>query len=140
MAPNFFKPSDAGALLEWFQFITEPAQDLPLLLLRYSRLCWGNDRHRRVRTACQATASFVGVKYTNPDREQLCSILAADDAPDMLWGCDEELYDGLELGCKGAVGSSYNFAAPIYHRVMEAFQEGNLDEAEALAEKVVEDD
>ena len=62
------------------------------LLLRYPRLYWIDDRHRRVRAA-RGQANFVGVKYTNPDREQLRSILAADDAPDMLWGCDEELYD-----------------------------------------------
>ncbi len=52
-----------------------------------------------------------------------------DDAPDMLWGCDEELLDGLELGCRGAVGSSYNFAAALYHRVLAAHAAGDLDEA-----------
>ncbi|MEK9984901.1 MAG: dihydrodipicolinate synthase family protein [Opitutae bacterium] len=129
MAPNFFKPSDAGALLEWFQFITEPAQDLPFYFYDIPGFTGVTiDTAEFVRLAAKQLPGFVGVKYTNPDREQLRSILAADDAPDMLWGCDEELYDGLELGCKGAVGSSYNFAAPIYHRVMEAFQEGNLDE------------
>ena len=45
--------------------------------------------------AAKQLPGFVGRKYTNPDREQLRSILTADDAPDMLWGCDEELYDGL---------------------------------------------
>ena len=129
MAPNFFKPSDATALLEWFQFITEPAQGLPFYFYDIPGFTGVTiDTAEFVRLAAKQLPGFVGVKYTNPDREQLRSILAADDAPDMLWGCDEELYDGLKLGCKGAVGSSYNFAAPIYHRVMEAFQEGNLDE------------
>ena len=52
-----------------------------------------------------------------------------DDAPDMLFGCDEELLEGWELGCRGAVGSTYNFAAPIYHRVMVAHAAGDLEEA-----------
>ena len=37
------------------------------------------------------------MKYTNPDREQLQRILAMEAAPDILWGCDEELLDGLKL-------------------------------------------
>ena len=36
---------------------------------------------------------------------------------------------GMQIGCNGAVGSSYNFAAPIYHRVLDALSSGNTDEA-----------
>jgi N-acetylneuraminate lyase len=56
-------------------------------------------------------------------------ILEMGTAPDMLFGCDEELLEGWELGCRGAVGSSYNFAAPIYHRVIAAHAAGDLEEA-----------
>ena len=83
-----------------------------------------------VQSAGEHIPSFVGVKYNNSDRDQLRAILALENhSPDMLWGCDEELLDGLELGCLGAVGSSYNFAAGIYHRVIEAFELGDKDEA-----------
>ena len=34
-------------------------------------------------------------------------------------------------GLLGAVGSSYNFAAPIYHRIMDAFAKGDLATARA---------
>jgi len=33
------------------------------------------------------------------------------------------------MGAAGAVGSTYNFAAPLYHRVMAAFSRGDLTEA-----------
>jgi N-acetylneuraminate lyase len=83
-----------------------------------------------VQRAANGLPGFAGVKYTNPDREQLRRILEMDNAPDMLWGCDEELFDGWELGCRGAVGSTYNFAAPIYHRVMAAYAAGDLEKAQ----------
>jgi N-acetylneuraminate lyase len=37
----------------------------------------------------------------------------------------------LAVGAKGAVGSSYNFAAPVYQRVMAAFAKGDLATARA---------
>ena len=36
----------------------------------------------------------------------------------------------LALGAKGAVGSSYNFAAPIYQRLIAAFESGDLEAAQ----------
>lgn len=130
MAPNFFKPADAAALLDWFQRITEPAEGLPFYFYDIPGFTGVTiDTTEFVRLAAEKLPGFVGVKYTNPDRAQLRRILAMDDAPDMLWGCDEELLDGLELGCRGAVGSSYNFAAAIYHRVLAAHAANDLDEA-----------
>src|SRR5204862_3480062 len=35
----------------------------------------------------------------------------------------------VALGATGAVGSSFNFAAPIYHRVLHAFASGDLKSA-----------
>ena len=44
----------------------------------------------------------------------------------MPFGCDEFLLAALALGAKGAVGSSFNFAAPIYLRLIAAFERGDL--------------
>src|SRR5262249_60640623 len=48
---------------------------------------------------------------------------------DILWGVDEMLLPALVCGAQGAVGSTYNFAAPLYHRLLAAFQRGDLDTA-----------
>ena len=130
MAPNFFKPADAAALLDWFQRIVEPAEGLPFYFYDIPGFTGVTiDTAEFVQRAAAELPGFVGVKYTNPDCEQLARILAMDDAPDMLWGCDEKMIDGWELGCRGAIGSSYNFAAGIYHRVMEAHAAGDMDAA-----------
>ena len=130
MAPNFFKPSDAAALLDWFGRIIEPAGGMPFYFYDIPVMTGVTiDTAEFVQRAEDELPGFVGVKYTNPDREQLRRILEMDDAPDMLFGCDEELLEGWELGCRGAVGSTYNFAAPIYHRVMAAHAAGDLAEA-----------
>ena len=36
---------------------------------------------------------------------------------------------GLAMGARGAVGSGFNFAAPVYARLMAAFARGDLETA-----------
>ena len=70
-------------------------------------------------------------KFTNPDlmAYQLC--LRADKGRwDVPFGCDEFLLSALALGAKGAVGSTFNFVAPLYTRLIAAFQRGDLATAQ----------
>ena len=56
--------------------------------------------------------------------------LRADEGKwDILHGFDEELLCGLSLGAKGAVGSTFNYLAPLYLKIMKAFEVGNMEEA-----------
>ena len=48
---------------------------------------------------------------------------------DVPYGTDEWLLAALALGAQGAVGSSYNFAAPLYHRLIKAFEDDDLSTA-----------
>jgi N-acetylneuraminate lyase len=71
--------------------------------------------------------SLAGLKFTNPDLMSFQLCLHADGgAWDVPFGCDEFLLAALSLGATGAVGSTYNFAAPIYHRLMRAFAAGDM--------------
>jgi len=45
---------------------------------------------------------------------------------EILWGTDEYLLAALAVGGAGAVGSTYNFAAPVYTRLIKAFSKGDL--------------
>ena len=48
---------------------------------------------------------------------------------DVLFGSDECLLAGLCLGVRGAVGCTYNFAAPVYQRLIQAFENHDLETA-----------
>jgi N-acetylneuraminate lyase len=83
-------------------------------------LQWGRER----------IPTLAGIKYTNSDLAQFQQCLRFDDgAFDILFGTDEALLAGLTLGAQGAIGSTYNFAAPIYHRVLQAFAAGDAEAA-----------
>lgn len=61
-----------------------------------------------------------------------------DGKYDLLWGRDENWVAAMALGAKGAVGSTYNYAAPLYHRMTEAFQRGDLEQARRLQQQSID--
>ena len=71
--------------------------------------------------------TLAGVKYTNADLMGLQECLAVRGGHfDVVFGSDELLLAALALGVKGAVGSTYNYAAPLYRRIIRAFEAGDL--------------
>ena len=78
--------------------------------------------------------NFAGIKYTHEDFMDFISCLNFKEGTyDMLWGRDECMLSALVLGCRGAVGSTYNYAAPLYLSLIDAFDRGDLVGAEASA-------
>ena len=57
---------------------------------------------------------------------------------DVLFGFDEALLAGLGFGVAGAVGGTYNFAAPLYQRLMRAFEKGDLAAARSAQFRATE--
>ncbi len=56
----------------------------------------------------------------------------------MLFGRDEMLLAGLAMGARGGVGTTYGYAAPLYRRIIAAFESGDLPAARDLQSKSVE--
>ena len=57
---------------------------------------------------------------------------------DMLWGRDESLLSALVLGAKGGVGSTYNYAAPLYIELIKAYGQGNHHKARMLQQQSID--
>lgn len=131
LAPSYFKPRSIATLVDCLADIAAAAPATPFYY--YDIPVLTGISHPTVEfltLAAKRIPTLAGVKFTNPDLMgfQLC--LNADDKRwDIAWGCDEYMLAALALGAMGAVGSSYNFAAPIYHRLWKAFDLGDLGAA-----------
>jgi N-acetylneuraminate lyase len=76
--------------------------------------------------------NFVGVKFTHEDlMDYGCAGRIEGGRYSMLFGRDEILIAGLSIGAVGAVGSTYNFAAPLFVNLIRAFNEGDMLTARA---------
>jgi len=82
--------------------------------------------------------SLAGIKFTSTNLMSLQECLEAEDGSfNILYGTDEALLAALALGVPGAVGSTYNYAAPLYSRMIAAYQAGDRVAAQALQMKSV---
>ena len=76
---------------------------------------------------------LAGIKYSALDVHGMQSCINyKDNKFTLLFGCDEMLTSALLAGAAGAVGSTFNFAAPLYHRIIKAVQSGDLKKAREL--------
>ena len=57
---------------------------------------------------------------------------------EILNGYDENLICALALGAEGGVGSTYNYIPSIYNHLIEAFKQGDLEEARKLQMKSID--
>lgn len=133
MAPSYFKPGTVSALVDWCAAVAGAAPETPFYFYDIPALTGvALPMPEFLAQAQDRIPNLAGLKFTNPDllAYQLC-LHAADGRFDILYGIDEWLLAALALGGQGAVGSSYNFAAPIFQRLVQAFSRGDLATAQA---------
>jgi N-acetylneuraminate lyase len=133
LTPSYFKPRNVTALVDCCAQIAAAAPELPFYFYDIPGFTGVSlSMPEFLRHGMERIPTLAGIKFTNPDGMmfQQC-VHHSDNAFDILWGNDECLLAGLALGAKGAVGSTYNFAAPIYQRVMRAFVANDFARARA---------
>jgi N-acetylneuraminate lyase len=83
-----------------------------------------------LRRAADRIPNLAGVKFSNPDLLSLQECVNLDGGRfEVMFGVDEYLLAAVALGATGAVGSTYNYAAPVYHRMLAALSKGDLEAA-----------
>lgn len=132
-APSYYKPKSLDALIACCAEIASAAPELPFYFYDIPSMTGVVfSMPEFLDRAAQRIPTLAGIKFTNSDLMAYQQCLHAHDRRfDIPWGTDEYLLAALSLGATGAVGSSYNFAAPLYHRIIAAFHRGDLIAARA---------
>lgn len=139
-APFYFKPPSVGALAEVCVAVAQGISDIPLYYYHIPVLTGVDFPMIDLLKALHgATRNFAGIKYTHEDFMDFLSCMNFENGKyDMLWGRDESLLSALILGTKGGVGSTYNYAAPLYRELIAAFQDGNFELARAKQQQSID--
>jgi len=133
-APSYFKGIKIEELVDSMAEIAKAAPDLPFYYYHIPFMTGlAFDMVEFLQLASDKIPSLAGIKYSNPTLHEFQACKAFENGRfDILWGCDEMLLPALAAGAKGAVGSTYNFAAPLYYNVIEAFEVRCMKEAQQL--------
>jgi N-acetylneuraminate lyase len=122
VAPSYIKPRSLDVLVKWCGELAAAAPDTPFYFYDIPALT--GVAFPMVDFLEQASAqipTLAGLKFTNLDLMTFQRLLRVGGGRfDVMYGFDEQLLAAVVLGARGAVGSSYNFAAPLYNRLLSA--------------------
>jgi N-acetylneuraminate lyase len=142
MGPLFLPPTGVDELVGFCMEVASRATRIPFYYYHIPSVSGVKiSMVEFIQKAKEQIPNLAGIKFTDNNFMDMQQCLRLDNGRwDILHGYDEQLLAGLVFGAKGAVGSTYNFIAPLYHSVIENFENGDLKtarEKQALTIKVV---
>jgi N-acetylneuraminate lyase len=130
MPPTFYKPSSPANLVEFFAPVAAAAGTLPFYYYHIDSKTGVFLNYPDVvdfqLLAGSKIPNYVGLKYTSYDMNQYSMLLRQTDADGksfhIMYGRDEQMSLALYMGGDTFVCSTFNYAASLYHTVVERFQ------------------
>lgn len=132
VAGFYFKPTSVKNLAECMAEIAAAAPSLPFYYYHIPHLTGlGMDMIKFLDEAGSMISNLAGIKYTASTIQEFQSCINYQNKNyDIMFGLDELLLPALAVGAKAAIGSTYTFAAPVYLKTMQLFDEGKIKEAQ----------
>ncbi len=140
VAAFYFKPGSVQNLVDCMAEIAAAAPKLPFYYYHIPTLTGvGMDMVNFLELGEVAIPNLAGIKYTASTLHEYQACLNYNKGKfDILFGFDEMLLGALAVGAKGAIGSTYTYAAPLYLSIIESFKRQQIEQTAALQLKSVE--
>ena len=134
MPPSYFKPESTPVLIDSMARVADGARDLPFYYYHIPSLTGVEpDMVELLSLAAERVPSLAGIKFSDTRLHHLQVAQRFDGGSrDVVFGVDEMLLGALAFGVRGAVGSTYCFAAPLYLPLIEHVQRGEIEQAARL--------
>lgn len=137
--PSYFKIDSLEVLIDCLAEIAAGAPELPFYYYHIPRLtALQVDCSQLLYQGARRLPTLNGIKFSDYRVHELQACLAVENGRyNLLFGVDEMLVSGLMAGAHGAIGSTYNFAAPLYNNLIKAVQRGDIEQAQELQKRAV---
>ena len=131
IAPNFFRPGDVEQLVSYCAQVAAAAPALPFYFYHMPGMSGVNfPMIDFLKSAADRIPNLAGIKFTHENLMDYAQCLRFERGRfNILFGRDEILLAALALGATGAVGSTYNYLAPVYLKLLAAFKQADLEAA-----------
>jgi N-acetylneuraminate lyase len=139
LPPSYFKPASVAMLVDCCAEIASAAPDLPFYYYHIPLFTGvALSMPEFLLQADRRIPNLAGLKYTATTLHEYQECVALGGGQfDVLYGFDELLLPALAVGATGAVGSTFNIAAPLYRRVIDAFGRRDIEASRAEQLKAV---
>ncbi|MGN1346067.1 MAG: N-acetylneuraminate lyase [Eubacteriales bacterium] len=129
VAPFYYKFSNKEIMKYYFDLVD--ASGMPLLIYNIPALSGVELSFEDISTLLR-DERIIGVKHTSSDFYKLQRIRNAFPDKVLLNGYDEMFASGMMAGADGGIGSTYNFMAEKFIRIMESFRANDLAEVQRV--------
>ena len=141
MVPTFyFRPRTLSDLLDQCKYVASAAPEVPYYYYNIPSLTGVNfSLTAFMEHAIREIPTFAGLKnsYNDLVDYQQCIHLAKDDYA-LYWGTDEVFMMVYAAGNRNYVGSTYNFMAETYFKMLDAYHTGNFEKLTTLEAEATE--
>ena len=129
--PFYFKPAGASDLVESTSVVASGAPDLPFYYYHIPRLSGvAVNMLEFLALGGERIPNLRGIKFSDFNLSDFRLCQEFDNGRyDILFGSDEMMLGAVAMGAKGAVGSSYGFAAPLWNKILTEYEVGDTDAA-----------
>ncbi|XP_022246851.1 N-acetylneuraminate lyase-like [Limulus polyphemus] len=131
LPPLYYKPTENRDLISYLAAIASAAPNTPFLYYHIPSYTGINVKLDQF--LCEAKLripTLCGAKYTSTDLRDLFLCQQLEGKPFKLFlGADEIMLAALPLGVTAAIGATYNFMAPLSHKVIQAYKTCDFSEA-----------
>ena len=140
ISPYYYKPSSVEALVNCCQIIADSVPHLPfyyyhipiLTHVKFPMIDFLQKAHGAIK-------NLAGVKYSDEDHVDFSKCLHFNKSSyQLFWGKDETLLSAVALGANAAIGSTYNYMAPLYATIIDAYNHNDLAKAQQLQSTSIE--
>jgi N-acetylneuraminate lyase len=140
IGPTFFRAASLEELIDYCARVASGAPQLPFYYYHLPAMTGADlPMYDFLRQGAERIPNLAGIKFTHENLMDYRRCLDFEPGRfNILFGRDEILLAALALGATGAVGSTYNYMAPVYHRLIAAFRDGDMQTARQLQSQAIE--
>jgi N-acetylneuraminate lyase len=135
MAPFYFKPKGVDDLVAFCVEVAGAAPDLPFYYYHYPRLTGVTINVADVfARALERIPNLAGFKYSSDNLIDVGNTLDLSTATrpvTAFYGLEAMMLGALAIGVTDFIGGSFNFSLPVFRRLKDAFDRGDLAVARA---------
>lgn len=126
IGPCFFKPGNIDDLIAYCRAIASAAPSKGFYYYHSGMSGVNFDMEQFLIKGGSQIPNLSGIKFNSADLYEFQRCLRVSGGKyDIPFGVDEHLPGGLAVGAVGAVGSTYNYAAPLFQKIIQNFNAGN---------------
>ena len=125
MIPPYYYKFSMDEIMGYYEDVIRAIPDVPAIVYnipQFTGVEFSKDNAGRL----LANENIVGIKHTSTNLYSLERMGQAFPDKALINGFDEQLLGALSMGSCATIGTTVNLFAPLFHKVREAFEQGDM--------------